>query len=138
MHRDLSQIDIKPFRYIQCNAYPNNMPEDFVGPVPGTYYVVAGRLPVKEATNEQLKKEAMKSLKDMTVVPNYVSNLLDHGKERLSRVVRLLSTQVSPVLYHVLSLVKQDAVKAWQMPKNIAINLLPDVEKRRHAIQFYE
>ncbi|MFJ7978741.1 nucleotidyltransferase domain-containing protein [Lysinibacillus xylanilyticus] len=138
IHRDLSKIDTKPFSYIQCEALTDKLPEGFVGPVPGAYQIVAGRLPVKEASNEQLKQTALQSLNDLTVVPKYFSTLLDHGKERLTRVVRLLNTQVSPTIYHVLSLVHQDAIEVWQMPKNKAIHLLPEEEMKKFAIQFYE
>lgn len=80
----------------------------------------------------------MQSLNNLSVVPKYFSNLLDHGKERLTRVVRLLNTQVSPTIYQVLSLVHQDAIEVWQMPKNKAIHYLPDGEIKKFAIQFYE
>ncbi|MFI2128699.1 hypothetical protein ACH434_01455 [Lysinibacillus fusiformis] len=137
IHRDLSKIDIKPFRYIQCDALTDKLPEGFIGPVPGTYQIVAGRLPVEEASNGQLKQTALQSLNDLTDVPKYFSTLLDHGKERLTRVVRLLNTQVSPTIYHVLTLIHQDAIAIWQMPKNKAIHLLPE-EMKKFAIQFYE
>ncbi|KFN04279.1 hypothetical protein [Bacillus clarus] len=138
IHRDLSKIDTKPFSYIQCEALTDKLPEGFVGPVPGAYQIVAGRLPVKEATNEQLKQTAIKALNNIIVVPKYFSTLLDHGKERLDRVVRLLSTQVSPTIYHVLSHVHHDAIEVWQMPKNKAIHFLPEDEMKNIAIQFYE
>lgn len=138
IHRDLSKIDIKPFRYIQCEALTDQLPEGFVGPIPSAYQIVAGRLPVEEATSEQLKESAIKALHNITAVPKYFSTLLDHGKERLTRVVRLLSTQVSPTIFHVLSVVNQDAVEVWKMPKNEAIHLLPDEEMKQFAIQFYE
>ncbi|WP_396022365.1 hypothetical protein [Bacillus cereus group sp. BfR-BA-01383] len=78
IHRDLSKIDTKPFSYIQCEALTDKLPEGFVGPVPGAYQIVAGRLPVKEATNEQLKQTAIKALNNIIVVPKYFSTLLDH------------------------------------------------------------
>ncbi|WP_342719188.1 hypothetical protein AAG068_10275 [Bacillus paramycoides] len=138
IHRDLSKIDTNPFNYIQCEALADKFPEGFVGPVPGAYQIVAGRLPVKEATNEQLKQSAIKALNNIIVVPKYFSTLLDHGKERLDRVVRLISTQVSPTIYHVLSYVHHDAIEVWQMPKNKAIHFLPEDEMKNIAIQFYE
>ncbi|PEA55475.1 hypothetical protein CON64_08820 [Bacillus pseudomycoides] len=138
IHRDLSKIDIKSFRYIQCEALTDQLPEEFVGPIPGAYQIVAGRLPIEEATNEQLKESAIKALHNITAVPKYFSTLLDHGKERLTRVVRQLSTQVSPTIFHVLSVVNQDAVEVWEMPKNEAIHLLPNEEMKQFVIQFYE
>ncbi|PFV81595.1 hypothetical protein COL05_13650 [Bacillus sp. AFS059628] len=138
IHRDLSKIDTNPFNYIQCEALADKLPEGFVGPVPGAYQIVAGRLPVKEATNEQLKQSAIKALNNIIVVPKYFSTLLDHGKERLDRVVRLISTEVSPTIYHVLSYVHHDAIEVWQMPKNKAIHFLPEDEMKNIAIQFYE
>jgi hypothetical protein len=138
IHRDLGKIDINPFGYIQCDALSEKLPIDFIGPIPGAYKIVAGRLPVEEATHDQLVQSAIKSVNNIQVVPNYFSTLLDHGKERLSRVIRLLSTQVSPTLYHVLSLTQPNAIEVWQMPKNEIIHLLPDERMRQNATQFYE
>ncbi|MBA2875262.1 hypothetical protein [Thermaerobacillus caldiproteolyticus] len=138
IHRDLAKINPYPFSYIQCRALSSKLPDGYVGPIPGAYHLVAGRLPVNEATNEQLKQSAINALRNLTPVPKYLNNLLDHGKERLSRMIRLLCTQVSPVVYQVLSIEQEDAVKVWQMPKNEAIKLLPDEEMKAYAERFYE
>ncbi|HDX9589831.1 TPA: hypothetical protein ROX98_002844 [Bacillus pseudomycoides] len=132
-------IEIKVLIGIREEGFKwRNLPEGFVGPIPGAYQIVAGRLPVEEETSEQLKESAIKGLHNITAVPKYFSTLLDHGKERLTRVVRLLSTQVSPTIFHVLSVVNQDAVEVWKMPKNEAIHLLPDEEMKQFAIQFFK
>mgnify|MGYP001415161165 FL=1 len=71
---------------------------------------------------------------------NFFIGLMVHGsalKER-NRLVRLLSTQVSPIIYHVLTIEKENAIEAWQLPKNEAIKLLPTKEMRSYAEQFYE
>lgn len=132
-------IEIKVLIGIREEGFKwRNLPKGFVGPIPGAYQIVVGRLPVEEATSEQLKESAIKGLHNITAVPKYFSTLLDHGKERLTRVVRLLSTQVSPTIFHVLSVVNQDAVEVWKMPKNEAIHLLPDEEMKQFAIRFFK
>ncbi len=103
IHRDLARIDPAPFRYIQCYAFSTRMRDGWVGPVPGAYHVVAGRLPIPEATGEQLGQGARASLAALNPVPSYLTDgLLDHGGGRLEARVRLLCTEVWPALYHVL------------------------------------
>ena len=138
IHRDLTKIDIYPFSYIQCEAYQQNFQKTTTPPVPGAYHLIAGKLPIKAATNQQLKESAKRSLDHLEVTPRFLSNLLDHGEERLTRLVRLLSTQVSPIIYHILAIEKENAIETWQLPKNEAIKLLPTKEMRFYAEQFYE
>jgi hypothetical protein len=138
IHRDLAKINPYPFSYIQCDALTSELPIGYVGPVPGAYHIVAGYLPIEEATNKQLKESAINALNKLSPEPKYLKNLLDHGKERLTRIIRLLCTQVSPTLYQVASLEQKDAVKVWQLPKNEAIKLLPDQEMKVYIERFYE
>jgi len=72
-----------------------------------------------------MNKAAEQVVSHLATVPSYFSNLLDHGKERLIRIARLLCTQVSPTMYQVASLVQEDAVRGWQMRKNKVVPLLP-------------
>lgn len=137
IHRDLAKINPYPFSYIQCDALSSKLPKGYVGPIPGAYHLVTGSLPVNEATSEQLKSSAKNTLSNLVTEPKYLKNLLDHGDERLNRIVRLLCTQVSPTIYQVLSLQQEDAVKVWQLTKNEAINLLPDKEMMLYVEQFY-
>ncbi len=138
IHKDLAKIEIYPFGYIQCEALSTKLPTNYTPPVPGAYHIVAGKLPIKEATNQQLKEAAKNSLDHLEVTPRYLANLLEHGEEQRNRLVRLLSTQVSPIIYHVLTIEKENAIEAWQLPKNEAIKLLPTKEMRSYAEQFYE
>ena len=106
--------------------------------IPGAYHMVAGHLPVEEATGVQLKQSAKIALGRLNPEPDYLSNLLDHGKERLTRIVRLLCTQVSPTMNHVLSLQEEDAIKVWQMPKHDAMHLLFDPNMKFDMEEFYK
>ena len=55
------RIDLAPFRYIQCYAFSGRMAAGWVGPVPGAYHVIAGRLPIPEATPDELFESARRS-----------------------------------------------------------------------------
>ncbi|MCH5585538.1 hypothetical protein MK805_11310 [Shimazuella sp. AN120528] len=137
IHQDLAKINTSPFRYIQCKALSKNLPRDYVGPVSGTYKIVAGRLPVPEATNEQLKQSAHESLLKLTETPEYLSSLLDHGKDRLTHLIRLLCTRVSPLIYQILAIEHENAIQIWNMPKNMAIHCLPKQQLKESAGAFY-
>ena len=129
IHRDLARIDTAPFSYIQCYAFPSGSVkghEDWVGPIPGAYHMISGRLPVPEATPEQLLDSARKSLANLATEPAHLANgLLDHGGGRLQRHVRLLCTEVWPVLFQVLSLREGDPIRVWNKNKIEAMSLLP-------------
>ncbi len=141
IHRDLANIDPRPFRYIQCT--PTSVQQtvnDNLGPVTGTYRVVRGRLPVAEATAEQLAASARQALAALEPSPDFLrKGLLDHGDGRLERDVRLLCTRVWPVLFHVLTIHSNDPISAWQLPKDRACDALPeDFGLRRQIREFYE
>jgi hypothetical protein len=125
IHHELSKIETHPFRYIQCKAISNHLPKDYVGPVPGTYRLVEGVLPIKEANNEQLKKSAELALQSLNDTPDYLSSLLDHGKDRLTHLIRLLCTKVSSLIYQVLAIQYENAIQVWNMSKSMAIRCLP-------------
>lgn len=126
IQRDLSQIDPTPFRYIQCDAISSTQPPNQIGPVPGTYHLIAGRLPVPEATEAQVRKAAHTALTTLRPLPAFVFNdLLEHGGGRLSATVRLLCTKVWPTLYNVLTIHAQDVFSIWTLPKDRAIALVP-------------
>jgi hypothetical protein len=139
IHRELAQIDPAPFQYIQCYARPARLPDDYVGPIPGAYHVVAGRLPVAEATAEQLRASAYQALAQLKVLPSFIpSTLLQHGGGKLARQVRLLCTIVWPTLYQVLALQHADPLLVWRLPKQQAIALLPAGSPIEQAIRrFY-
>ncbi len=127
IQRDLSLIDPSPFRYIQCDPLSMRTLPDEVGPVPGAYHVVAGRVPVPEASSEQLRQAARDALTRLDPLPAFVTGaLVEHGGGRLSAAVRLLCTRVWPALYNVLALQRQDVTAVWRLPKDHAIALVPD------------
>jgi hypothetical protein len=126
IRRDLGQMNLTPFRYIQCYALTSTPPEGWVGPIPGTYHLVAGQLPVTEATAEELRASAREALSKLNTAPTYiVGKLLGPGQVRMGRALRLLCTQVWPTLYQVLTLQEDDPIEVWCLRKDQAISLLP-------------
>ena len=124
IRRDLEGIDLAPFRYVQCYALTGESQEDLVGPIPGAYHLVAGRLPVREATAQDLRQSARQALAELGTAPSFVmGKLLGPGGVRLERSIRLLCTQVWPVLYQVLTVQAgdDDPVDLWCLPKEQAI-----------------
>jgi hypothetical protein len=140
IRRDLAGIDLGPFRYIQCYAKRPEPEEGLVGPIPGAYHLVAGRLPVPEATAEQLRESARQALTRLNPATSFrFGPLLGPGGERLARNLRLLCTIVWPVLYQVLSLQQQDVLAVWRLPKDQAIDWLPQgTALRQSAASFYQ
>ena len=128
IHRDLSRIDPAPFRYIQCVALAAaGAAPDLVGPVPGAYHLLAGRLPEPEATARGLREAARRALAALDPAPAFLtSGLLDHGGGRLAAQVRLLCTKVWPALHHLLILQGHDPFRVWGLPKDEVIALLPE------------
>jgi hypothetical protein len=125
VRRDLEGLDLWPFRYLQC--YPRRCEAEpgWVGPIPGAYHLLAGRLPVPEATARDLRQAAQRALAGLDPAPDYlIGKLLGPGSERFSRALRLLCTQVWPVLYQVLTLQSEDPIALWNLPKQAAITRL--------------
>ena len=138
IHRSLSQINPTPFRYIQCDARSQTLGRDEVGPVPGAYHLVAGRLPIAEASHQQLRDSAVSALTNLVAVPSFISGgLLEHGGGRLSTTIRLLCTKVWPMLCHVLVLQQDDPVRIWGLTKEQAIDLLPHNTKLHRQIRAF-
>jgi len=128
VRRDLEGIRLSPFRYVQCYVQTGEPEENWVGPIPGAYHLVAGRLPVEEATAESLRASATVALAELNPAPTFIQgNLLGPGGVRLERSLRLLCTKVWPVLYQVLTLLEQetDPIGIWCLPKEQAIEQLP-------------
>jgi hypothetical protein len=136
---DLVGIDLGPFRYIQCYAKRPEPEEGFVGPIPGAYHLIAGRLPVPEATAEQLRESARQALTRLNPATAFrIGPLLGPGGVRLARNLRLLCTIVWPVLYQVLTLQQEDALAIWRLPKDQAIDRLPPgTALHQSAASFY-
>lgn len=125
-HRNLAQIDPFPFRYLQGCVYPNGARLG-MGFIPGTFHIVAGSPDVPIATGEQLFGAAQAALRefDPTTARDRLSNaLLDHGEGRLSRQVRLLCTDVWPIMYHVACVYEAEGLKTWQRTKRETVSAL--------------
>jgi hypothetical protein len=138
IQRDLAKINPFPFQYIQCYARQcrlspkgekSNTGHD-IGPVPGAYHMVAGDLPVPEATAQELIERARQTLDRLQPTPpTYIStNLLEHGGGRLERITRLLCTDVWPTLYSILVLTTGRPWDVWKLPKEAAIDMLVEGE----------
>ena len=140
IHRDLAQIDPAPFSAIQCFAFPPRLRPGYLGPIPGAYAVVTGRLPVPEASEADLRTAAARALTRPELLLSYVAEtLLQHGGWHLQRRVRLLCTHVWPALYHVLTLEQGNGIGVWGLPKEAAILLLPPTSLLSVTLQrFYQ
>jgi hypothetical protein len=137
--RDLAGINPCPFAYIQCFAWPCSLPEGYVGPIPGAYAVLAGWLPVPEASAVALQAGARRLLDKPNFLPSdLVPSLLDSSPRHIERRARLICTDVWPTLYSMLSLQHDDPICIWNLPKHEAMALLPENSQVGEAIrQFY-
>src|SRR5436309_9492905 len=118
IQRDLVAIDPAPFRFIQCIALSHTLPEGFVGPIPGAYYLLAGSVSIPEATPEQLLDRSRQRLSDLPFVPPLmIKSLLEHGGGRLEENIRLLCSLVWPTLCDVVTLQGHDVLHVWSLPK---------------------
>jgi hypothetical protein len=124
IHGDLAKIDLGPFRYLQCYAFGSAIREGWLGPIPGTYHVISGRLPVPEATADELLAAAHRALSELQPARPHISNLLEHGDGQLARELRYLRTEVWPVLYQILTVRESDPIRSWSLPKNEAMDIL--------------
>ena len=142
LHSDLARIDPAPFRYIDAGAEQGALPEGHIGPVPGAYRLLAGRLPLAEATEEKLQAQARWSLARLTPCPAFVSEGLLHsgeGRGQLAITVRTFCQIVWPVVYQAACLIQGDALAVWRLPKHEALTLLPQNESVGQAVRaFYQ
>jgi hypothetical protein len=124
--RDLAAIDPSPYSYIQCYAWPCALPDGYVGPIPGAYAVLAGRLPIPEATAVALRASARRLLAKPDPLPSdLLPSLLTSSPAHIQRRARLSCTDVWPALYAVLALRHDDPIRVWKLPKQEAMALLP-------------
>lgn len=135
IHQELAQIDPTPFRYIQCYALTPHLRPGWIGPIPGAYHLVAGKLPTPLATAATLRTSAQK---DLAALRPDAINLLSHGGGRLERHVRLHCTKVWPVLYQVVALQQADPIRVWNLPKPAVIDLLPADSALGQSIRAYD
>lgn len=128
IHRDMAQIDPAPLRYIDGGIERvAPLEEGHVGPVPGAYRLIAGRLPIPEATAQDLREQAYWSLSRLVPIPPFLTEgLLHHGQShgQLALTLRMFSQRVWPVLFQVLCLQQDDPLAVWCLPKEQAVKLL--------------
>ena len=140
IRRDLEGIRLWPFRYVQCYARRHALEPGWVGPIPGAYHLVAGKLPVPEATAPDLRLSAHRALDELNARPDFImGKLLGPGGVRLERSIRLLCTKVWPVLYQVLTLQdeEENPIALWCLPKEEAMGRLPHDSALHEAIQAF-
>ena len=143
IHRGLAGIDPNPFQYIQCyalSAEPTSVgKKGSVGPFPNTYHMLAGKLPVPEATEKDALSRAHHFLANLQKDPSHASShLLEHGGGRLERLVRFTCTDVWPALYNMIVLDSDDPLLIWTLTKNEAITLLKSDDLKQSILSFYQ
>lgn len=139
IQNDLRNIDPSPFRYIQCYSLSDTLRPGWVGPIPATYHMVAGKRPVPEATAPQLYDAARRALDSLDPNPQHVvSAMLGQGGGRVGRNIRLLCTEVWPVVFQVLTVGADEPIGVWSLNKVDAIEQLPEGEIKSWARQFHE
>lgn len=137
IQRDLAAVPLGPFEYVQCYALSPQPREGWVGPIPGAYHMILGRLPAPEATSGQLRESARRALDGLRPAPEYITGgLLTYSHARLERQARLLCTDVWPLVYHVLSLSRPDPIAMWRLTKMDAIWHLPTETLQQEAEWF--
>ncbi len=140
IQRDLALIDPHPFGYIQGYALPPVQRPAFIGPIPGAYHMLTGRLSVPEANESDLQRSAHEKLATIDErIAYYCQGLLDHGSGKLERLVRFLCTDIWPTLYSLLTIGEQDGLRIWRLPKTATIALLKQgSELAQTAHAFYD
>ena len=127
IHKDLSSVEVRPFRYIQFSVLSLKT-NTYLGPIPGTYQLLKGRLLVPEATNDEIYQDAVKSLDKLSPADSFNTNgLLDHGEDRIERNTRLLCTIVWPIAYQLLTVIHKDGIRIWRLKKQEAVSLLASI-----------
>lgn len=143
IHRELAHINIAPFQYIQGYTLPENPAKllekrQWIGPIPGTYHMVFGTLPVPEATAAQIMQSAKWTLERQRAARADVSlDLFQHGGGKLERRLRFLCTDIWPALYSILTLRTENPLYIWQQSKENVIELLPEQEPLGQAIRAF-
>src|SRR5712692_4760168 len=140
IQRDLAQIDLAPFRCIQGKAFSAVLPSDHTGPVPGAYLLLTGKLPVAEATKEQLWESARSriSTRPPLLASWPAEDLLQYGKGRLAWHIRGFCTEVWQTAYQVLILQGHEPFSVWNLPKPQAIALLSPETSLGQTLRAFE
>ncbi|XEC94292.1 hypothetical protein AB6A23_23725 [Paenibacillus tarimensis] len=139
IHKDLSAIDVTPFRYIQFSVL-SPATNKYLSPIPGTYRLLAGRLLTPEATNDEIYRDALKSLDILNPAESFdVHRLLDHGEDRIERCTRLMCTIVWPIAFQLLTAIHKDGIRVWSLKKQEAAALLASIPAVANEITaFYQ
>jgi hypothetical protein len=123
LYVDLAAVDPAPFAYVQCAV---RRAED-AEPLNAPWWLLAGTCPAREATADEVRSSAARTLalthRALTRVPEA---LLDHGSGRLAREMRLLATDVWPTVYALLARDAEDPRGVWALPKPAAIAALAE------------
>lgn len=143
IHRELARIDLAPFSYIQAYARPcHPLPETdrhAVGPIPGAYTLLIGRLPVPETTTDDLRRSARAALARLGPIPDVLrgDRLLESGHHRLEERVRKSCIEAWSTLYHLLTLREPDPIATWCLPKPGVLERLPEDSAPGQAIRAF-
>jgi len=134
--------------YLYPQAYfydANRLPDWWVGPVPGAYRILHGRLPPKAApTAERVRAASLRFLKEE--VPRAIAynlhSFIDADDASFPRRVRLLGTSVTPAVFALATQHTDDVLALWALPKFDALALLErryaDMEGPPLARRFYD
>ncbi|BBH24348.1 hypothetical protein Back11_56930 [Paenibacillus baekrokdamisoli] len=144
IHKDLSLIEVWPFRYIQFSVLSPKT-NKYLGPIRGTYQLLAGHLLVSEATNDQIYQDAVESLDKLIPAAAFDTHqLLDHGEDRIERCTRLMCTIVWPIAFQLLTVIHKDGTRIWGLKKQDSVTLLSsipsvadEITSFYHSIQSY-
>jgi hypothetical protein len=137
IHRELSGIDVNPFRYIQFSVL-SLMTNKYLPPIKGSYQLLAGHLLEPEATNEQILRDAVTSLDRLQPEAAFHPHqLLDHGEDRIERCARLMCTIVWPVVFQLLTVIHQDGIRIWNLKKHEAVSLLANEPEAGDAAESF-
>ncbi|GLV58951.1 hypothetical protein KDH_57790 [Dictyobacter sp. S3.2.2.5] len=129
VQRELALVDPAPFQYIQAYVKSPDVQTarsaQWVGPIAGSYHMIYGRLPVPEATTEEVIQSSMRGLERIPkMIGDTSEDLLSAGDGRLERRVRFTCTEVWPTLYSVLALQAPEPLSVWRLSKDAALHLL--------------
>lgn len=142
IQRDLAQIDLGPFSYIQTYTFTTDTriqdAKGWAAPVPGAYHVLYGALPIAEATFAQSIERAHTTL---CITHKYIKDvkedLLMGGKEKFERNLRLFCTCIWPTLYCILALQSSEPLTIWYLRKEEAIALMSANEPLGRLIRIF-
>ncbi|GHO54221.1 hypothetical protein [Ktedonobacter robiniae] len=142
IQEDLSRIDPAPFQYFQTYILTveagGNRPDDWSRPIPGTYHMLAGKLPAQEMSETETLEKCRATLKRLPkAISEPAEDMLHHGAGKLERSVRFLCTSVWPILYSYISIETGQPFAIWSLPKDKVLALLPENQALGQAIRHF-